>query len=137
MATLISHGTVPAWGIAQAEDSALLLTSLDITTTASGEYVQQNRFGQSAGIILYDQTASFSMSGALVNGGTLATTLAGAVTLNNFANNNDFVTGLGAGESNTDRTSVCKEIKRTLSNTAAVQIDITGTIYNFAPTPSA
>lgn len=132
MATLITYGSVPEWGIATAEDSALLLTSLDITTTASGEYLQQNLQGQTSGVILYDQTASFSMSGALVNGGTLATTLAGAVTLNNFANTNDFVTGLGAGDTAADRTSICKEIKRTLSNTAAVQIDITGNVYNFA-----
>ena len=46
------------------------------------------------------------------------------------------VTGLGAGAAATDRTSICREIKRTLSNTAAVQIDISGITYNFASTQS-
>lgn len=132
MANLIEYGVVPAWGIAKAEDAALLLSSLDMTTSITGEHVQKNHLGQTSGWLGYDQESTFNMSGSLVKGGTLAYTLASAVALNNFEGNNDFVTGLGAGEAATDRTSICREIKRTLSNTAAVQVDISGVTYNFA-----
>ena len=138
MATLLEYGTVPVWGIGQNEDPALLLTSLDMTTSVVGEYVQKNNLGQTCGWLGYDQESTFNMSGALAAGSTaMAYTLGSAVALNNFADNNDFVTGLGAGTAKTDRTSICKEIKRTLSNTAAVQIDISGITYNFASTQGA
>ena len=132
MATLIEYGSVPEWGIGKDEDAALLLTSLDISTSITGEHVQKNRLGQTSGWIGYDQESTFNMSGNLVKGGTLAYTLASAVALNNFEGNNDFVTGLGAGANAADRTSICREIKRTLSNTSAVQVDISGVTYNFS-----
>ncbi len=132
MATLIkTYGEVPEWGIGQAEDSALLLTSVDLTTSVTGEYVQKNRLGQTSGVILYDQEQSWSMSGTLVAGGVLSYTLASAVALNNFEGNNDFVDGLGAGADKTAKTAICKEIKRTLGNESAVQVDISGVNYNF------
>lgn len=133
MATLIrTYGEVPEWGIGQAEDSALLLTSLDLTTSVTGEYVQKNHLGQTCGLVLYDQEQSWSMSGSLLKGATLSYTLASAVALNNFEDNNDFVDGLGAGADKTAKTAVCKEIKRTLGNESAVQIDLSGVNYNFA-----
>lgn len=133
MATLIrTYGEVPEWGIGQAEDSALLLTSLDLTTSVTGEYVQKNRRGQTSGIILYDQEQSWSMSGSLLAGSTLGYTLASAVALNNFEDDNDFVDGLGAGADKSAKTAICKEIKRTLGNESAVQIDISGVCYNFS-----
>lgn len=135
MATLIKqYGEVPVWGIGKAEDAALLLTSVDLTTSVTGEYVQKNRFGQTQGIILYDQEQSWSMSGSLLAGATLGYTLASAVALNNFEDNNDFVDGLGAGADATAKTAICKEIKRTLGNESAVQVDISGVNYNFAST---
>lgn len=133
MSTLLkTYGEVPAWGIAQAEDAALLLTSLDVATSVTGEYVQKNRFGQTSGYIAYDQEQSWSMSGSQKAGSALSYTLASAVVLNNFEEQNDFVDGLGAGADATSKTAICKEIKRTLGNEAAVQIDLSGVVYNFA-----
>lgn len=133
MATLVEHGTVADWGIAQAEDPALMLNSLDITTTVTGEQEFKNRFGQVYGWIGYDQQKTFNMSGYKLKGGTLESTLASTVALNNFASENDFVDGMGAGATGADMTSIVTEIKRTLSNESAVQLDITGKTYNFSP----
>lgn len=132
MPTLIEHGTVAVWGITQEEDPALMLTSLDLTTTVTGENEFKNRFGQVYGWIGYDQQQTWSMSGYLIEGASMTYTLASSVALNNFAANNDFVTGLGAGSAATDKTAICTEIKRTLGNESAVQIDISGKNYNFA-----
>ena len=131
MATLIEYGAVPEWGIKHAEDAALLVTSLDITTTASGKYEQKNHLGQTSGVILYDQQKSWSMSGAQLKGAKLTTTLAAAVVLNNFEGNEDFVDGLGAGAEKSEQTAICEEIKRTFGNESAVQLDLSGTVYNF------
>lgn len=137
MANLIEHGTVAEWGIAEAEDSALLLNSLDLTTTVTGEQEFKNRLGQVYGWIGYDQQQTFNMSGYLIKGGTLTATLASSVALNNFADNNDFVTGMGAGATAADKTSIVTEIKRTLSNESAVQVDISGKSYNFSSVAAA
>jgi hypothetical protein len=132
MADLIEHGAVAEWGIAESEDSALMLNSLDLTTSITGEQEFKNRFGQVYGWLGYDQQQTFNMSGYLIEGGSLTYTLASSVALNNFAGNNDFVTGMGAGATASDKTSIVTEIKRTLSNESAVQVDISGKTYNFA-----
>ena len=132
MAGLIEHGTVASWGIEEAEDSALMLNSLDLTTTVTGEHEFKNRLGQVYGWIGYDQQQTFNMSGYQIKGESLTYTLASSVALNNFADNNDFVAGMGAGTTAADKTSIVTEIKRTLSNENAVQIDISGKTYNFA-----
>lgn len=127
---LQSYGTVPEWGIAQDENAALLLSSVDIDSSVTTEHVQKNRHGQTIGWLGIDQEANFSMSGTLLKGKTVSdtgSTLGEQAALNNFSLGSGFSGSMGAG----GNTAIVKQIKAAMANEAAVQVDMSGVVYAF------
>lgn len=131
MAVLLEkYGTVPEWGIAEDENEALLLTSVNMDSSITTEHVQKNRHGQTIGWMGIDQESSFDLSGTLLMGKTVTETgytLGKQAALNNFAMGSGFNEGIGVG----GHTAVIKNVKCSMGNEQAVTVDMAGVVYNF------
>ena len=130
MPTLI--GTLPEFGIAQPEEGIL---AESITFDGKLEkYEQKDNMGRKCGVLVVDEELSFNMSGALPMGGDFALKMGASLLLNNA------IPDIWCTKPKATTTFI-ETVKRTLGNTAAVKLDITGTVYGFGassePEPAA
>lgn len=116
------YGTTPEFGIANPE-SGILIEKLDFGGQME-TYEQKNHLGRVIGVHVIDEYLDFSMSGALPLNGEYSLKMGSSLALNNAIPD--------IWNVNPDATTVfVNSVKRSLSNSGPVTLDVGGKIYAF------
>ncbi|WP_417205959.1 hypothetical protein [Akkermansia sp.] len=93
------------------------------------KYEQKDNMGKVIGVYIIDEKLSFSMGGALPLDGDFSLTMGSSLLLNNTIppiwNNTPKAT-----------TVFIETVKRSMTNTGPVKLDVSGTVYAFGSTPA-
>lgn len=116
------YGTTPEFGIKNNE-SGILVESMDFDGSME-KYEQKNNMGKVIGVYIIDEKLSFSMSGALPLNGEFTLSMGSSLVLNNTIPDIWNTTP-------TATTVFVETVKRSLSNSDAVKVDVSGTVYGF------
>ena len=121
------YGTTPEFGIKNSE-SGILVESMNFDGSME-KYEQKDHMGKVIGVYIIDEKLSFSMSGALPLGGDYTLTMGSTLLLNNTIppiwNNTPKAT-----------TVFIETVKRSMTNTGPVKLDVSGTVYAFGSASS-
>lgn len=121
------YGTTPEFGIKKSE-SGILVESMNFDGSME-KYEQKDNMGKVIGIHIIDEKLSFSMGGALPLDGDYSLTMGSTLLLNNTIppiwNNTPKAT-----------TVFIETVKRSMTNTGPVKLDVSGTVYAFGSTPA-
>lgn len=121
------YGTTPEFGIKKSE-SGILVESMNFDGSME-KYEQKDNMGKVIGIHIIDEKLSFSMGGALPLDGDFSLTMGSTLLLNN--------TIPPIWNSTPKATTVFIEtVKRSMTNTGPVKLDVSGTVYAFGSTPA-
>ena len=121
------YGTTPEFGIKKSE-SGILVESMNFDGSME-KYEQKDNMGKVIGVYIIDEKLSFSMGGALPLDGDFSLTMGSSLLLNNTSppiwNNTPKAT-----------TVFIETVKRSMTNTGPVKLDVSGTVYAFGSTPA-
>lgn len=121
------YGTTPEFGIKKSE-SGILVESMNFDGSME-KYEQKENMGKVIGVYIIDEKLSFSMGGALPLDGDFSLTMGSSLLLNNTIppiwNNTPKAT-----------TVFIETVKRSMTNTGPVKLDVSGTVYAFGSTPA-
>lgn len=115
-------GDVPKYGI-DSPEQGVFVESIDFDGQQE-IYEQKNNMGKKCGVVIVDEELSFSMSGALLSGDSVSLKMGASLTLANEIPDIWHTTPAAT-------TVFLKGVKRSLKNTDAQKIDVSGTVYGF------
>ncbi len=121
-------GDVPKYGI-DSPEQGIFVESIDFDGQQE-IYEQKNNVGKKCGLVIVDEELSFSMSGAVLSTGSSSLKMGGTLALANEIPQIWHTPPTGT-------TVFLKGVKRSLKNTDAQKMDVSGTVYGFgASTPA-
>ena len=115
-------GDVPKYGI-DSPEQGIFVESIDFDGQQE-IYEQKNNVGKKCGLVIVDEELSFSMSGAVLSTGSSSLKMGGTLALANEIPQNWHTPPTGT-------TVFLKGVKRSLKNTDAQKMDVSGTVYGF------
>ncbi len=115
-------GDVPKYGI-DSPDQGIVVESIDFDGQQE-IYEQKNNVGKKCGLVIVDEELSFSMSGAVLSTGSSSLKMGGTLALANEIPQIWHTPPTGT-------TVFLKGVKRSLKNTDAQKMDVSGTVYGF------
>ena len=115
-------GDVPKYGI-DSPDQGIFVESIDFDGQQE-IYEQKNNVGKKCGLVIVDEELSFSMSGAVLSTGSSSLKMGGTLALANEIPQIWHTPPTGT-------TVFLKGVKRSLKNTDAQKMDVSGTVYGF------
>lgn len=115
-------GDVPKYGI-DSPEQGIFVESID-SDGQQGIYEQKNNVGKKCGLVIVDEELSFSMSGAVLSTGSSSLKMGGTLALANEIPQIWHTPPTGT-------TVFLKGVKRSLKNTDAQKMDVSGTVYGF------
>ena len=115
-------GDVPKYGI-DSPEQGIFVESIDFDGQQE-IYEQKNNVGKKCGLVIVDEELSFSMSGAVLSTGSSSLKLGGTLALANEIPQIWHTPPTGT-------TVFLKGVKRSLKNTDAQKMDVSGTVYGF------
>ena len=115
-------GDVPKYGI-DSPEQGIFVESIDFDGQQE-IYEQKNNVGKKCGLVIVDEELSFSMSGAVLSTGSSSLKMGGTVALANEIPQIWHTPPTGT-------TVFLKGVKRSLKNTDAQKMDVSGTVYGF------
>ena len=115
-------GDVPKHGIDEPE-KGIFVESIDFDGQQE-IYEQKNNVGKKCGLVIVDEELSFSMSGAVLSTGSSSLKMGGTLALANEIPQIWHTPPTGT-------TVFLKGVKRSLKNTDAQKMDVSGTVYGF------
>ena len=117
-------GDVPKYGI-DSPEQGIFVESIDFDGQQE-IYEQKNNVGKKCGLVIVDEELSFSMSGAVLSTGSSSLKMGGTLALANEIPQIWHTPPTGT-------TVFLKGVKRSLKNTDAQKMDVSGTVYGFGP----
>ncbi|WP_094135260.1 hypothetical protein [Akkermansia muciniphila] len=120
-------GDVPKYGIDEPEQG-IFVESIDFDGQQE-IYEQKDNKGKKCGLVIVDEELSFSMSGAILTTGAASLKMGASLTLANEIPQIWNTTPAGT-------TVFLKGVKRSLKNTDAQKMDVSGTVYGFGASAS-
>ena len=121
-------GDVPKYGI-DSPEQGIFVESIDFDGQQE-IYEQKNNVGKKCGLVIVDEELSFSMSGAVLSTGSSSLKMGGTLALANEIPQIWHTPPTGT-------TVFLKGVKRSLKNTDAQKMDVSGTVYGFEASPAA
>ena len=121
-------GDVPKYGI-DSPEQGIFVESIDFDGQQE-IYEQKNNVGKKCGLVIVDEELSFSMSGAVLSTGSSSLKMGGTLALANEIPQIWHTPPTGT-------TVFLKGVKRSLKNTDAQKMDVSGTVYGFGASPAA
>ena len=115
-------GDVPKYGI-DSPEQGIFVESIDFDGQQE-IYEQKNNVGKMCGLVIVDEELSFSMSGAVLSTGSSSLKMGGTLALANEIPQIWHTPPTGT-------TVFLKGVKRSLKNTDAQKMDVSGTVYGF------
>ena len=115
-------GDVPKHGIDEPE-KGIFVESIDFDGQQE-IYEQKDNKGKKCGVLIIDEELSFSMSGAVLSTGSSSLKMGGTLALANEIPQIWHTPPTGT-------TVFLKGVKRSLKNTDAQKMDVSGTVYGF------
>ena len=115
-------GDVPKYGI-DSPEQGIFVESMDFDGQQE-IYEQKNNVGKKCGLVIVDEELSFSMSGAVLSTGSSSLKMGGTLALANEIPQIWHTPPTGT-------TVFLKGVKRSLKNTDAQKMDVSGTVYGF------
>lgn len=115
-------GDVPKYGI-DSPEQGIFVESIDFDGQQE-IYEQKNNVGKKCGLVIVDEELSFSMSGAVLSTGSSSLKMGGTLALANEIPQIWHTSPTGT-------TVFLKGVKRSLKNTDAQKMDVSGTVYGF------
>ena len=115
-------GDVPKYGI-DSPEQGIFVESIDFAGQQE-IYEQKNNVGKKCGLVIVDEELSFSMSGAVLSTGSSSLKMGGTLALANEIPQIWHTPPTGT-------TVFLKGVKRSLKNTDAQKMDVSGTVYGF------
>lgn len=115
-------GDVPKYGI-DSPEQGIFVESIDFDGQQE-IYEQKNNVGKKCGLVIVDEELSFSMSGAVLSTGSSSLKMGGTLALANEIPQIWHTPPTGT-------TVFLKGVKRSLKNTDAQKMDVSGTVYGF------
>ena len=115
-------GDVPKYGI-DSPEQGIFVESIDFDGQQE-IYEQKNNVGKKWGLVIVDEELSFSMSGAVLSTGSSSLKMGGTLALANEIPQIWHTPPTGT-------TVFLKGVKRSLKNTDAQKMDVSGTVYGF------
>ena len=115
-------GDVPKYGI-DSPEQGIFVESIDFDGQQE-IYEQKNNVGKKCGLVIVDEELSFSMSGAVLSTGSSSLKMGGTLALANEIPKIWHTPPTGT-------TGFLKGVKRSLKNTDAQKMDVSGTVYGF------
>jgi len=115
-------GDVPKYGI-DSPEQGIFVESIDFDGQQE-IYEQKNNVGKKCGLVIVDEELSFSMSGAVLSTGSSSLKMGGTLALANEIPQIWHTHPTGT-------TVFLKGVKRSLKNTDAQKMDVSGTVYGF------
>ena len=115
-------GDVPEYGI-DSPEQGIFVESIDFDGQQE-IYEQKNNVGKKCGLVIVDEELSFSMSGAVLSTGSSSLKMGGTLALANEIPQIWHTPPTGT-------TVFLKGVKRSLKNTDAQKMDVSGTVYGF------
>ena len=115
-------GDVPKYGI-DSPEQGIFVESIDFDGQQE-IYEQKNNVGKKCGLVIVDEELSFSMSGAVLSTGSSSLKMGGTLALANEIPQIWHTPPTGT-------TVFLKGLKRSLKNTDAQKMDVSGTVYGF------
>ena len=115
-------GDVPKYGI-DSPEQGIFVESIDFDGQQD-IYEQKNNVGKKCGLVIVDEELSFSMSGAVLSTGSSSLKMGGTLALANEIPQIWHTPPTGT-------TVFLKGVKRSLKNTDAQKMDVSGTVYGF------
>ena len=115
-------GDVPKYGI-DSPEQGIFVESIDFDGQQE-IYEQKNNVGKKCGGVIVDEELSFSMSGAVLSTGSSSLKMGGTLALANEIPQIWHTPPTGT-------TVFLKGVKRSLKNTDAQKMDVSGTVYGF------
>lgn len=115
-------GDVPKYGI-DSPEQGIFVESIDFDGQQE-IYEQKDNKGKKCGLVIVDEELSFSMSGAILTTGAASLKMGASLTLANEIPQIWNTTPSGT-------TVFLKGVKRSLKNTDAQKMDVSGTVYGF------
>ena len=115
-------GDVPKYGI-DSPEQGIFVESIDFDGQQE-IYEQKNNVGKKCGLVIVDEELSFSMSGAVLSTGSSSLKMGGTLALANEIPQIWHTPRTGT-------TVFLKGVKRSLKNTDAQKMDVSGTVYGF------
>ena len=115
-------GDVPKYGI-DSPEQGIFVESIDFDGQQE-IYEQKNNVGKKCGLVIVDEELSFSMSGAVLSTGSSSLKMGGTLALANEIPQIWHTPPTGT-------TVFRKGVKRSLKNTDAQKMDVSGTVYGF------
>ena len=115
-------GDVPKYGI-DSPEQGIFVESIDFDGQQE-IYEQKNNVGKKCGLVIVDDELSFSMSGAVLSTGSSSLKMGGTLALANEIPQIWHTPPTGT-------TVFLKGVKRSLKNTDAQKMDVSGTVYGF------
>ena len=113
---------VPKYGI-DSPEQGIFVESIDFDGQQE-IYEQKNNVGKKCGLVIVDEELSFSMSGAVLSTGSSSLKMGGTLALANEIPQIWHTPPTGT-------TVFLKGVKRSLKNTDAQKMDVSGTVYGF------
>ena len=113
-------GDVPKYGI-DSPEQGIFVESIDFDGQQE-IYEQKNNVGKKCGLVIVDEELSFSMSGAVLSTGSSSLKMGGTLALANEIPQIWHTPPTGT-------TVFLKGVKRSLKNTDAQKMDVSGTVY--------
>ena len=115
-------GDVHKYGI-DSPEQGIFVESIDFDGQQE-IYEQKNNVGKKCGLVIVDEELSFSMSGAVLSTGSSSLKMGGTLALANEIPQIWHTPPTGT-------TVFLKGVKRSLKNTDAQKMDVSGTVYGF------
>ena len=115
-------GDVPKYGL-DSPEQGIFVESIDFDGQQE-IYEQKNNVGKKCGLVIVDEELSFSMSGAVLSTGSSSLKMGGTLALANEIPQIWHTPPTGT-------TVFLKGVKRSLKNTDAQKMDVSGTVYGF------
>ena len=115
-------GDVPKYGT-DSKEQGIFVESIDFDGQQE-IYEQKNNVGKKCGLVIVDEELSFSMSGAVLSTGSSSLKMGGTLALANEIPQIWHTPPTGT-------TVFLKGVKRSLKNTDAQKMDVSGTVYGF------
>lgn len=115
-------GDVPKYGI-DSPEQGIFVESIDFDGQQE-IYEQKDNKGKKCGLVIVDEELSFSMSGAVLSTGSSSLKMGGTLALANEIPQIWHTPPTGT-------TVFLKGVKRSLKNTDAQKMDVSGTVYGF------
>ena len=115
-------GDVPKYGI-DSPEQGIFVESIDFDGQQE-IYEQKNNVGKKCGLVIVDEELSFSRSGAVLSTGSSSLKMGGTLALANEIPQIWHTPPTGT-------TVFLKGVKRSLKNTDAQKMDVSGTVYGF------